>query len=1187
MTFLSLLWFNIKNRLSRLSTISYFIVIFSCSFLFAISFGGAFGSINLGLSTKLALNSPATINQIVCSIGYLGILIAAPIFGQSINQDFETGFHQILFSTPIRRFTYFFLRYLSSFISVFCIFISISFGIWFATFMPFIDRSLVSENHLWFYVAPYLSNIIPNILIFGAIFIAIVSNFKKMAPVYITSIAIFTGWMIAGKLVTDLDNKLIASLIDPFGMEGANQVIRYWSVAEQSSKVTPLTGYFLYNRLLWGTIGLAFLALAYYRFNPFKLLKERKKSVKEELPLSCIKFLKINLFPRSWKVCWQLLLSEFKQVLCNNYFLSILLFTVLYVFVISSQIGKIYGTETLPVTGKVLEIIGGSFSLFIVIITTYCTGELIWKDKDRNFCEIIDSKPVSNLFLYLSRLFSLFLVQVFLSIIVIVCCVIIQIFNGYYNFEWNVYAKHLFIYTLPSWFLLSVVALFIHTLSKSKAVGHFIIIAYFILLSLLPSFGFNHKLYLIEILPKTVYSDMNGFGNFLWPFTIFSFYWGFFHLFLAVLTILFWRRGAFLTWKDRVSELRFRMKPIYKWLVHSSLCCWMLLGGYIYYNTNILNVYKTQADQQRESVDYEIIYKHFESSTQPDLVSVNVQVDIFPKNQSMNGQGIFKYKNIAKDPIKTVLINISQKSDVAYLTWNKPAILSHVDKRLGIRIYEFEEPIQAGEEIQLKFSLSTKSKGFENLESSKKIVGNGTFFYGSDFFPIIGYAPTKEIPDDKTRRKYHLPEKPRIPSLNDPNAINKTYTSQEGTWIDFEATVSTALDQIAIAPGYLEKEWTEDERRYFHYKMDRPILPFYAFLSGRYEVVRDKWQNVNIEIYHHPGHTFNISRMMHSIKKSLDYYTKNFSPYQFRQIRIVEFPRYQSFAQSFPNMIPYSENIGFIAKVKPNDPKDIDYPFYITAHEVAHQWWAHQVIGGNVQGCTMLSESLAQYSALMVMEREFGPQQMKKFLKYELDRYLNGRSLETKKELPLMLNENQGYIHYMKGSLVFYALKDYLGEEIVNKVLHDYIHDFAFQKPPFTKATDLVQRFKDITPNDKKYLIEDMFETITFYDNRTDKVSFKKISNNKYQVEIHSTNKKLRANGLGKEQEIPMDDYIDVGIFDLNENLKYLQKHKIKNGRNVFFIEVNYEPSKGGIDPLNKLIDKVSDNKVLKAREIR
>ena len=91
------------------------------------------------------------------------------------------------------------------------------------------------------------------------------------------------------------------------------------------------------------------------------------------------------------------------------------------------------------------------------------------------------------------------------------------------------------------------------------------------------------------------------------------------------------------------------------------------------------------------------------------------------------------------------------------------------------------------------------------------------------------------------------------------------------------------------------------------------------------------------------------------MKKSLEYFSREFSPYQHRQVRILEFPRYATFAQSFPNTIPYSESIGFIARIKEDD---IDYPFYVTAHEVAHQWWAHQVIGGNVEGATVAAEVL-------------------------------------------------------------------------------------------------------------------------------------------------------------------------------------------------------------------------------------
>ena len=108
-----------------------------------------------------------------------------------------------------------------------------------------------------------------------------------------------------------------------------------------------------------------------------------------------------------------------------------------------------------------------------------------------------------------------------------------------------------------------------------------------------------------------------------------------------------------------------------------------------------------------------------------------------------------------------------------------------------------------------------------------------------------------------------------------------------------------------IAPGYLQKEWTEGGRRYFEYRMDSPILNFFAFQSGRYAVKKDRWNDVAIEVYYQPGHEYNLDRMIAATKAGLDYFTANFGPYQHKQFRIIEFPRYQTFAQSFPNTIPY------------------------------------------------------------------------------------------------------------------------------------------------------------------------------------------------------------------------------------------------------------------------------------------
>jgi ABC-2 type transport system permease protein len=366
--------------------------------------------------------------------------------------------------------------------------------------------------------------------------------------------------------------------------------------------------------------------------------------------------------------------------------------------------------------------------------------------------------------------------------------------------------------------------------------------------------------------------------------------------------------------------------------------------------------------------------------------------------------------------------------------------------------------------------------------------------------------------------------------------------------------------------------------------MDSPMMHFYSILSGDYQVKRDTWKKVNIEIYYQKGHEYNLDRMMKGVKKSLDYYTSNFGPYQHRQVRILEFPRDRSFAQSFPNTIPFSESMGFISKVD-KKPDAIDYPFYVTAHEVAHQWWGHQVAEAMVQGSAMLSESLSQYSALMVMEKEYGPESMKKFLKREMDSYLIGRTVERKGEKPLMLCEAQQYIHYNKGSVILYGLKDLLGEEKLNTAIKAYLETFRFKGPLYANTVALVNEIKSVTPDSLYYAVNDMLENITLYENYVKTLQYKELPDKKYEVTLTVGSAKFYADSLGKQTKTYVSDYMDIGVFSKNNDTKgakekqlVLRKIKMDAPEKTFKFMVDEKPFSAGIDPYLKLIDRTPDN---------
>lgn len=230
----------------------------------------------------------------------------------------------------------------------------------------------------------------------------------------------------------------------------------------------------------------------------------------------------------------------------------------------------------------------------------------------------------------------------------------------------------------------------------------------------------------------------------------------------------------------------------------------------------------------------------------------------------------------------------------------------------------------------------------------------------------------------------------------------------------------------------------------------------------------------------------------------------------------------------------------------------------------------------------MLSESMSQYSALMVLKNKFTPEIIERYLKYELDRYLGGRASESKKEQPLEFVEGQGYIHYQKASLIFFALQDYIGEDSVNAAFRRYNEEWRFKDSPYPTSADLLKHIRKVTPDSLQYLIHDMFETITLFENKTEVAEYEEKSESEFEVSLKVSAEKLRADSTGLETTIPINDWIDIGIYGKNkagkDSLIYLKKHKITQKENDFKITVKSRPRKAGIDPLHKLIDRHSDD---------
>jgi aminopeptidase N len=510
-------------------------------------------------------------------------------------------------------------------------------------------------------------------------------------------------------------------------------------------------------------------------------------------------------------------------------------------------------------------------------------------------------------------------------------------------------------------------------------------------------------------------------------------------------------------------------------------------------------------------------------------------------------------------------------------------------RRFNYRIYALDTPMLPGERRVITFTTERSQRGFRNRGNETRIVDNGTFLNNAEITPLLGVERSGLLQDRAKRRKYGLPAELRPAKLGDLPSQAFNYLRHDADWMTADITISTPVDQTPIAPGYQVSNTVKDGRRTARFVTESPVLPFFSVQSARYAVSSETYKGVKISVYYDPQHPWNVERMKTGGKASLDYYQANFSPYQFRQLRFIEFPAYADFAQAFANTMPWSENLGFIADYR--DKSKFDLVTYIGAHEIGHQWWAHQIIGADQQGSTSLSETLAQYSALMVMKHMYGEDQIRKFLKYELDRYLRARGGELVEEQPLYKVEDQGYIHYRKGSLVMYRLQREIGEEAVNRALRSLLAKFAFKGAPYPTSLDLVAALRAQAPADKQGLITDLFEKITLYDLKTKAMTVTKRRDGRYDVTLTIEAKKLYADGKGIETASPMAEMLDVGLFTAMPGDKAFDSGKvvmmarrpIRTGTQTLTFTVDKAPKYGGVDPYNYLIDRNSDDNLLKA----
>ncbi|MHA6723988.1 ABC transporter permease/M1 family aminopeptidase [Sphingomonas sp. RS2018] len=1165
---------------------------------FLLTFGSVtVEQIQIGSGGNIHKNAPVAIIQTHQILSLFFMFVTTAFVANVIVRDDESGFGPMVRSTRVRKFDYLIARFLGAFAASAIAFLAVPFAIWFGSLMPWIDAETLGPTNWGAFAYAYTVLALPNLFLTACIFFAVATMTRSMMYSYLGVVVFLVAYIVLNTVMRSKPElREMTGYLEPFGLAAVTNVTRYWTASESNTMVPAVTGALLANRAIWIGVGLSALALAYARFSFAErgASKRRlRKQARAEAKLAATPPLIVDRLPAprqdaaAWARFWVRCRFEMRLVFRSPAFIVLLLVGLFNTVGALMFANEIYGTPARPLTFALIQTLQGAFGLIPIIIAIYYSGELVWRDRERRMHEIVDATALPNWAYMLPKALAVTGVLFATLTVAVLAAIALQIVRGHGAIELGQYLGW---YLLPSGVdmaILAILAVFIQALSPNKYVGWGIMVLYLVATITLGNMGFEHPLYNYGATGRQRFSDMNGAqigGALGWWLRL---YWAAVAVVLAVLAHLLWRRGTETRLMPRLRRLPRRLVGTPGAILAGALVVAVTTGGWLFWNMNVRNEYRTAEDREAQLAAFEKKYLKYESVLQPSIKNIRLDVALFPAERRVETRGAYRFVNDTGAPLSDLHLRLTDALTRIDTITVPGARLAMDDAEMKYRIYRFDRPLAPGAVGTMTFATTRHQQGLRANGDDTSIIANGSFLNNAEIAPQIGMDRSALLTDRVKRRKYGLPAELRMAKLEDTSAQRRNYVGN-APWVMSDITVTTDAGQTPIAPGRKLSDTVTNGRRTARFQSSAPILAFFSVQSADYAEKSIDADGVRLSVFYDPRHGYNVDRMLSAMKTSLSYYRRAFGPYQFDYARIIEFPGYATFAQAFAGTIPYSEAIGFISDT--SDPDAIDYVSYVTAHELAHQYWAHQLISADMQGGTMLVESMAQYSALMVMKHRYGEDKIRRFLKYELDNYLRSRGSARIEELPLARVENQQYIHYRKGSVVLYLLQDRLGEDRVNAMLARLLNRYRFKSAPYARSTDLVDGYLSLarTPAERE-LVLDLLSRITLYDLKSTAATSRKLPDGTWETVLTVAADKAYADGTGKERRVPLADEIEIGLFDARPGLGAfaakdiirMERRPIRSGTQRIRMVSTRKPGFAGVDPYNKYIDRNSDDNVV------
>lgn len=1016
------------------------------------------------ISESVYQNSPYQISFITAFFSLSAILFSTIFAAQHVNKELDHNFHQIFFSTPIRKKQFIAARFSSLLVISFLptLLFTVCFLIGHSLSLGNFSKEHVS---LFYYIQPALLFTFVNTLFITAVLSFAGWISKNKLIIYVSGLLLYMIYMVtliysgsplmAGALPQSEQARYISAVADPFGMSAFFYQTSTWNVDQRNTQMISLKGLFLFNRISVVLISLLLLYISGRKFSfSKKQSKLPSKSKETVLENNSVFSYKPTATLHHAQAHLKALLSFSKIHL--TYIVKSIPFVLALLCVLFTVGMEMYAAiekglripQQYVTSGLMTNTVIHHFYELGLIIVLYYAFDIFWRSNTVRF-NLIENSTANTSTAYFAKWISLTAVALIFTVALMFEGIAFQLLYSYPTIEWKVYGNLFLFITLPL-ILMSGFILLIKKIINRKYVGLGVAILFvFIMATSIGKKFISYPPAKIFYGIRLNYSDMNGFGQYGSYFAV-----GIFYGFCCLITLLI------------IHSLV--KKSNRKWQV------WMMLIVSVFasfwFGIKLLDGYKPKSEKARltAQANYETQYRKFSNRPQPTVTNIITTIDLFPEENAYQIIGTYTLENKTNSNIDSILVNFANDFKI------KTAALQMADETITVndqyQVLVLQKPLMPNQKASFHFEISYEWKAVNGHQSFNAIVENGSFMRISRYYPHFGYVLENEIEDEAIRKKYKLGAQSAVTAFDAPKTANDDF-------IMLDMTISTSDNQTALGVGELTKSWKQQNRNYFQYKTNDPIPFRFAVSSAQYAVKKENYKGKSFEIYYHPTHAENVDHLMHNARLTMDYCEANFGNYPFNTVRFAEVSGFTSgfAATAYPATIYMTENMVFHSNIKADKQQDVINE--LAGHELSHLWWGNnQINPDDRDGSAMLTETMAMYTEMMLLKKMHGKEKMLDRIKMHLDIYNNSKGFS--KEQPLYkVQAGETQLSYSKGAVVMYLLSELIGEQKVNEVLKSFLEKNTYPHPK-PVSTDFLTELYRLTNPSVHSKIDTLFKTI-------------------------------------------------------------------------------------------------------------